>query len=100
MLSLPIAPTVIDLPFALNPVFEIVSLSVLVAILAFDLILAFKRPHVPSTKESAIWHATCAHGCRGTRFRSPAAIGCIGSRSSCAAIVPGSYWLRLPQPAC
>lgn len=55
MLSLPIAPTVIDLPFALNPVFEIVSLSVLVAILAFDLILAFKRPHVPSTKESAIW---------------------------------------------
>ena len=55
MLSLPIAPTVIDLPFALNPVFEIVALSVLVAILAFDLILAFKRPHVPSTKESAIW---------------------------------------------
>lgn len=55
MLSLPIAPSVIELPFALNPVFEIVALSVIVAILAFDLILAFKRPHVPSTRESAIW---------------------------------------------
>ena len=55
MLSLPIAPTVIELPFRLSATFEIVALIVLVAILAFDLILAFKRPHIPSTKESAIW---------------------------------------------
>ena len=43
-----------DLP-ALSPTFEIVSMTVILAILAFDLILAFKRPHVPSTRESAIW---------------------------------------------
>jgi tellurite resistance protein TerC len=35
--------------------FEITSYVVLVGILAFDLILAYRRPHVPSTKESAIW---------------------------------------------
>ena len=35
--------------------FEITSYVVLLAILAFDLILAYRRPHVPSTKESAIW---------------------------------------------
>jgi len=55
VLSLPIAPTVIELPFRLSATFEIIALVVLVAILAFDLILAFKRPHIPSTKESAIW---------------------------------------------
>ncbi|MBG6056283.1 tellurite resistance protein TerC [Salinibacterium sp. CAN_S4] len=35
--------------------FEITSYVVLLSILAFDLILAYRRPHVPSTKESAIW---------------------------------------------
>jgi tellurite resistance protein TerC len=35
--------------------FEIGSLLILVAILAFDLILAYRRPHVPSTRESALW---------------------------------------------
>jgi len=37
--------------------FEITSLAVVVAILAFDLILAYKRPHIPSTKESGLWVA-------------------------------------------
>lgn len=35
--------------------FEIGSLVILVAILAFDLFLAYRRPHVPSTRESALW---------------------------------------------
>ena len=35
--------------------FEIGTYVVLGLILAFDLILAFKRPHVPSTRESALW---------------------------------------------
>ena len=35
--------------------FEITSLAVLVLILAADLVLAFKRPHIPSTRESALW---------------------------------------------
>ena len=35
--------------------FEIGTYIVLGLILAFDLILAFKRPHVPSTRESALW---------------------------------------------
>lgn len=39
----------------LNPVFEIVTLVVLVLILIADLILAYRRPHVPSTRESALW---------------------------------------------
>ncbi len=41
--------------FALPAWFEITALAVLVAILAFDLILAYRRPHVPSTRESALW---------------------------------------------
>ncbi|WP_066040643.1 TerC family protein [Herbiconiux solani] len=41
----------IELPLA----FEIISLVVLVLILAGDLILAFKRPHVPSIKEATLW---------------------------------------------
>ncbi|MCY7412603.1 MAG: TerC family protein [Salinibacterium sp.] len=41
--------------FALPAWFEISSLIVLVAILAFDLILAYRRPHIPSTRESALW---------------------------------------------
>jgi tellurite resistance protein TerC len=35
--------------------FEITSLVVLVLILAADLIIAFKRPHVPSFKEATLW---------------------------------------------
>ena len=35
--------------------FEISSLVILIAILAFDLILAYRRPHIPSTCESALW---------------------------------------------
>jgi len=41
--------------FELPAWFEISSLVVLVAILAFDLILAYRRPHIPSTRESALW---------------------------------------------
>ena len=39
----------------LDPIFEIVTLAVLVLILIADLILAYRRPHVPSTRESALW---------------------------------------------
>ncbi|TQO20856.1 tellurite resistance protein TerC [Rhodoglobus vestalii] len=35
--------------------FEVTSLSVLLIILTADLILAYKRPHIPSTRESALW---------------------------------------------
>ncbi|MDP3209794.1 MAG: TerC family protein, partial [Rhodoglobus sp.] len=35
--------------------FEITAYAVLLLILTVDLILAYKRPHIPSTKESAIW---------------------------------------------
>ncbi|WP_285117224.1 TerC family protein [Leifsonia sp. fls2-241-R2A-40a] len=35
--------------------FEITSFVVLLAILAFDLILSYKRPHIPSPKESTLW---------------------------------------------
>ncbi|WP_246140134.1 TerC family protein [Protaetiibacter larvae] len=35
--------------------FEIGTYVVLGLILAFDLILAYRRPHVPSTRESALW---------------------------------------------
>ncbi|CAB4625281.1 unannotated protein [freshwater metagenome] len=35
--------------------FEITSYAVLVAILLFDLFLVVRRPHVPSTRESAVW---------------------------------------------
>lgn len=35
--------------------FEVTSLVVLVLILIADLVLAYRRPHVPSTRESAIW---------------------------------------------
>jgi tellurite resistance protein TerC len=41
----------LELPLA----FEITSLVVLILILAADLILAFKRPHVPSFKEATLW---------------------------------------------
>jgi tellurite resistance protein TerC len=35
--------------------FEIGSYSVLLLILAADLVLAYKRPHVPSVRESSLW---------------------------------------------
>jgi tellurite resistance protein TerC len=35
--------------------FEIGSMVVLVAIIIFDLILAYRRPHIPSIKESSLW---------------------------------------------
>ena len=35
--------------------FEITAFIVLILILAADLTLAFKRPHIPSTRESALW---------------------------------------------
>jgi tellurite resistance protein TerC len=37
--------------------FEITSLVVLSLIIVFDLVLAYKRPHVPSVKESSLWIA-------------------------------------------
>jgi tellurite resistance protein TerC len=40
---------------ALPAWFEITSYIVLIGILAVDLILAYRRPHIPSTKESALW---------------------------------------------
>lgn len=39
----------------LNPWFEWISLGLIVVILAVDLVIAYKRPHVPSTRESALW---------------------------------------------
>ena len=35
--------------------FEITAYAVLLLILTADLILAYRRPHIPSTKESALW---------------------------------------------
>jgi tellurite resistance protein TerC len=40
---------------ALPAWFEITAFVVLLVILAADLFIAFKRPHVPSTRESALW---------------------------------------------
>ena len=40
---------------ALPAWFEITSYVVLILILTVDLVLAFKRPHIPSTRESALW---------------------------------------------
>ena len=37
--------------------FEVGALVVLLVILAADVFLAFRRPHIPSTRESAIWIA-------------------------------------------
>jgi len=39
----------------LTQTFEIVTLSVLAALLVFDLVLVARRPHVPSMRESALW---------------------------------------------
>lgn len=35
--------------------FEIASMATLLAILVFDLVLALKRPHVPSMREASLW---------------------------------------------
>ena len=40
---------------ALPAWFEITAYVVLLLILAADLVLAYKRPHIPSTRESALW---------------------------------------------
>jgi len=40
---------------ALPAWFEISSFVILLAILAIDLIIAYRRPHIPSTRESALW---------------------------------------------
>ncbi|MEY9953905.1 TerC family protein [Leifsonia sp. EB34] len=37
--------------------FEVGSFVVLLLVLAFDLLIVFKRPHIPSPKESALWVA-------------------------------------------
>ncbi|MGX5679842.1 TerC family protein [Schumannella luteola] len=42
---------------ALPAWFEITSFVVLLLILAADLVLAYRRPHIPSTRESALWVA-------------------------------------------
>jgi tellurite resistance protein TerC len=35
--------------------FEVISLVVIVGIIIGDLVLAYRRPHIPSTKESSLW---------------------------------------------
>ena len=35
--------------------FEIISMAVLTAILIADVLIIFKRPHIPSNRESTIW---------------------------------------------
>jgi tellurite resistance protein TerC len=40
---------------SIPPWFEIGTYVVLLLILAFDIFLAYRRPHVPSTRESALW---------------------------------------------
>ena len=35
--------------------FEVISMVVITGILLADLLIVFKRPHIPSTKESSIW---------------------------------------------
>ena len=59
MLTLATAPSVgtVTSLSPLPPLFEIVSLVVLVLILVADLVLAYRRPHIPSTRESALWVA-------------------------------------------
>src|SRR5690606_4408481 len=41
----------------INPWFEWGSLGVITLILIADIVIAFRRPHVPSTRESALWIA-------------------------------------------
>ncbi|OJX62940.1 MAG: tellurium resistance protein TerC [Micrococcales bacterium 73-13] len=42
---------------ALNPWFELGSLAILTLILVVDVVIAFRRPHIPSTRESSLWVA-------------------------------------------
>lgn len=42
---------------AIPVAFEVGSLAVLVVILIADLVIAFRRPHIPTTRESATWVA-------------------------------------------
>jgi tellurite resistance protein TerC len=42
---------------AIPPWFEIGSLVVMVLVIVVDLVLAYRRPHVPAPRESAIWIA-------------------------------------------
>ena len=44
-------PYVLQLPLW----FEITSISVLLLIVVADLVMAYKRPHIPSTRESSLW---------------------------------------------
>lgn len=39
----------------LSPVFEVVALGLMVAIIVFDLLYVVRRPHVPSFREATIW---------------------------------------------
>jgi tellurite resistance protein TerC len=43
----------VDVPIPLW--FEITSIIVMVAVIGFDLVLAYRRPHIPSSRESALW---------------------------------------------
>jgi tellurite resistance protein TerC len=45
------------LELALPLWFEVGSFVVLLLVLAFDLLIVYKRPHIPSPKESALWVA-------------------------------------------
>src|SRR4051812_8969789 len=45
------APSGLQIPLA----FEIGTYAVLLLILAADIFLAYRRPHIPSTRESALW---------------------------------------------
>ena len=47
----PKEPTLPEVPLP----FEVISLAVIVLILVADIVLAYRRPHVPTTKESALW---------------------------------------------
>ncbi|WP_165067189.1 TerC family protein [Marisediminicola senii] len=46
-----------ELPTELPLAFEVVSIAVLVAILAVDLLLVIRRPHVPHIRELGLWVA-------------------------------------------
>ncbi len=48
-------PRLDPMELALPAWFEIGTYVVLLLILAFDVFLAYRRPHVPSTRESALW---------------------------------------------
>ena len=37
--------------------FEVISMVAITGILLADLLIVFKRPHIPSTKESSLWVA-------------------------------------------